>query len=239
MNATWTIAKREVTSLFFSPAGYVALIVFSFVTTLLFFTQFSPGAPASLRTELNWVVWLLVFIAPAMSMRSLSEELRSGTIELLMTAPINDIQVVAGKWLGAMLFFLTLLIPVLVHVLILEWCANPDYGPIFTGLLGLILVGGLYLSIGVFASSMTANQIIAFMTTVLITGFLTIGLYMLARAQWVPAWLQDTMFYVNVDQQFEDFAKGLIDTSNFVFFISGILLFLFCAVKLLESRRWR
>ena len=239
MHQSLTIARRELSSLFFSPVAYVALIVFSFVATLLFFSRFAPGEPATMRAELNWIVWLLVFIAPALSMRLLSEELRSGTLEMLMTAPVKDAQVVVGKWVGAMVFFLTLLIPLGLHYLVLELCAEPDYGPIFTGLLGFVLVGGLYLSIGIFVSAMTGNQFITFLITVLITGFLTIGLYMLAGAQWVPGPLRQAMYYINVNQQFEDFAKGLIDTSNFVFFFSGILLFLFFAVKLLESKRWR
>ncbi len=239
MSAVWTIAKRELTGMYFSPIAYLVLGIFAFVTSLLFFAQYGPGQPATMRGEFTWLVWLLVFLSPAISMRSISEELKSGTIEMLMTAPISDTQVVLGKWLGAVGFFLTLLIPVLLQVALLELTAEPDYGPIFTGLLGLILVGALYLAIGVFVSTLTDSQLIAFITTALITGFLTIGLYMISAADFTPLAVKDVLYYINVNQQFEAFAKGLIDVRNFVFFLSGSALFLFFGIKLLESRRWR
>ncbi len=239
MNHTLTIAKRELSSLFFSPVAYLVLAIFTSVTSMLFFTRFAPGEQATLRWELTMLVWLLVFIAPAISMRLLSEEFKSGTIELLMTSPISDMQLVIGKWLGAMVFFLVLLLPIVSHIIVLEINASPDYGPIMTGLAGVVLVGGLYLAIGTFVSAMNDSQLIAFIITVMITGFLTIGLYMLNTVDWVPGWLKQVCFYINVDTQYSAFAKGLIDIRNFVYFISGIALFLFYAVKLLESRRWR
>lgn len=240
MNQTLIIAKRELSSLFYSPVAYVALIVFSFIASMFFvlFT-FGPGHPAELRDPLRYIVWLLVFIVPAISMGLLSEELKSGTIEMLMTSPIGEVQVVVGKWLGAMAFFLTLLIPLVVHGLILEMTADPDWGPLVTGLLGVVLVGGLYLAIGLCISSATSNQFVAWLLTIIMTGFLTIGLLLLNLVSWLPHWLREAMFFVRIDLQFEDFAKGLIDTSNFVFFLSGIALFLFFAVLILQSRRWR
>lgn len=239
MKQTLIIAKRELQSLFYSPVAYVTLAVFSFIASWIFLATFGSGQPAELRLEFVWLVWLLVFIAPAISMRLLSEEYQTNTIELLMTAPVSDVQVVAGKWLGAMGFFLTLLVPILVHAAILEIVADPDYGPIVTGLVGTVLVGGLYIAIGTWISAATRNQLIAWLLTALFTGCLTIGLHMFARATWVPSWLREAMFYINVDTQFEDFAKGLIDIRNFVFFLSGILLMLFLAMLTLQSRRWR
>ena len=239
MMRTLTIARREIISFFFSPVAYMVLIIFTFVTTLLFFATFGAGAPANLRTELGWIVWLLVFVTPAISMRLLSEEVNHGTIELLMTVPISDTELILGKWLGATATFASLLVPVLVHVVVLELYANPDYGPIITGLAGMLLVGGLYLAIGTFVSATSQSQLVAFMLTLLVTGFLTIGMYMLGRADWAPPGLQQAMFYLNVDQQFADFAKGLIDVTNLVYFASGIALFLFLAVLTLQSRRWR
>jgi ABC-2 type transport system permease protein len=238
MNASWTIAKREFSSQFYSPIAYVVLSVFALVSTGFFFTTFAPGQPLTIRNELGYLVWLMVFLLPAISMRLISEELRSGTIETLMTAPLSDAQVIAGKWLGAMLFFLTLLAPVAVHIAVMEFNGDPDYGPIATGLLGLIFVGGLYLAIGLFVSAFSSNQIVTWIVTVLITGSLTIGLYMLAQVQ-MPAFLTATCMYLNVDAQYQDFAKGLVDLTNFIYFVSGIGLFLFLAVLALQSRRWR
>ena len=239
MTAILTIARRELTAQFFSPIAYVSLTIFALLSTLIFFFDFVPGEEATIRTELTWLVWLLVFILPAVSMRLISEELRTGTIETLMTSPINDTQVILGKWLGAMVFFVALLIPVLVHVAVLEWNGRPDYGPILTGLMGLMLVGGLYMAIGLFVSAFTSSQIVAWFITVTITGFMTIGMYMLSGQAWMPKWLALTLHYVNVDEQFHDFAKGLIDITNFIYFVSGIGLFLFMAVIVLQSRRWR
>ena len=239
MNQTLAIAKRELTSLFFSPIGYVVLGLFALGTTLIFFIGFTQGQPATLRPTLDGVVWLMIFLVPAVSMRLVSEELRSGTVEPLMTSPVTDTQVILGKWLGAMGFFCMLLMPLVVLVIVLEMASSPDYGPILTGLLGLVLVGGLYMAVGTFASAATQNQIIAFILAVFIICFFTIAMFFLPQASFISSDLRQAMFYINVNMQFDDFNKGLIDTSNFIYFASSIALFLFLAVKLLESRRWR
>ena len=239
MSKTLVIAKRELSSLFFSPVAYVALVVFALVSSLFFVRSFYPGLPAEMRAEFLAVTWLLVFIVPALSMGLLSEEIQSGTLELLMTSPLSDVQVVVGKWLGALGFLFVLLTPLLVHAAVLELTAAPDYGPIFSGLLGLVLLGALYLAIGLTVSAATQSQFIALVVTILIIGFLSIGLTLLSVAGWVPYWLREAMYFVNTFEQYADFAKGLINTSNFVFFLSATALFLFFAVLLLQSRRWR
>ena len=240
MHRTLTIAKRELSSLFFSPVAYLVLGVFAFIATGFFvYATFGEGQPAELRAEFAMIVFVLAFIAPAISMRLVSEELRSGTIELLMSAPVNDTQVIIGKWLGAMVFYLALLTPLLIHLLALESVADPDYGPIISGLIGLVLVGALYLAIGVAVSAATDSQLVAYLLTVLIVGMLTIGVSLIVSADWASTWLVQALYYVNVNQQYADFAKGLIDTSHFVFFLSGTALALFVAVLILQSRRWR
>jgi len=238
MNNTFAIARRELSSFFFSPIAYVVMCVFMLLSGLFFMlTVFAPGEPASLRNLFFWMVWILIAIVPAISMRLLSEELRSGTIEPLMTSPVSDINVIVGKWLGGLMFFAVLLAPTLSLLVILAIWSDPDYGPIFTGYLGLLLVGGLYMSIGTFASVMTRNQIIAFLLTIFLILMLTVVTYFLPR--FLPAGFSEAVFYLNVNEQYEDFSKGLIDTSNFVYFFSGITLFLVLAVKALESRKWR
>jgi ABC-2 type transport system permease protein len=236
---TLTIAKRELTSLFYSPIAYLVIGVFAFVSSAIFFFAFGTGMQATLRYEFSWLVWLLVFLIPAVSMRVVSEELRTGTIEPLMTAPVSDTQVIVGKWLGALGLFLAMLIPVAVHIVVLTIFSDPDMGPILTGLLGLILVGAVYLAIGVFVSSMTQHQIIAYIITVLITGLLSMGVSMLRGVQWLNTPARRVVEYLSVDTQFEDFSRGVIDLRNFAYFFTGIALFLFLAVKLLESKRWR
>ena len=238
MNQTWTLARREWASFFFSPIAYVVLGIFALGTALIFFTHFAPGQPAELRPTFQWLIWLMIFLVPAISMRLLAEEFRSGTIEPLMTAPVGDVEVILGKWLGAMGFFAVLLLaPLAVLTAVLEAHANPDYGPIVSGVLGLLLVGGLYLAIGTLASALTQNQIIAFLISVLVISLFTIVLFFLAQADFVRP-IRPALYHLNVNRQYEDFSKGLIDTSNFVFFVSGTALFLFLAVRALEARRW-
>lgn len=239
MPSTLVIAKRELAGLFYSPVAYLVLAVFAFVTALFFWPLLSPGQLASMRSMMSTTVWLMVFVVPALSMRSFAEEVRTGSIELLMTSPVSDAQLVVGKWLGSLVFLVVLLLPMVLQAVVMGVFSDPDWGPIATGLVGLALVGGLYLAIGVFVSALTGSQLIALLITILITGLLTIGLYALSGAQWLPTWLRPAVVYLNVDQQYRDFAKGLIDTSNFVYFVSLAGLFLFLAVRAVESRRWR
>lgn len=238
MSNTLAIARRELSSFFFSPIAYLVMCGFLMLSGLFFMlTVFATGQPAEMRNLFFWMVWILIIVVPAISMRLVSEELRSGTIEPLMTSPISDVQVILGKWLGGLMFFVALLATTLSLLFILTLWSQPDYGPVFTGYLGLILVGGLYMAIGTFASVLTRNQIIAFLLTIFLILLLTVVTYFLPRIlppTWAPA-----AYYINVNEQYDDFSKGLIDTSNFVYFLSGITLFLVLAVKALESRKWR
>lgn len=238
MSNVWTIARRELASYFFSPIAYVVLCLFALLAGIFFlFTGFTPGEPAEMRRIFLALVWILVPTVPAISMRLLAEEQRSGTIETLLTSPVSDLQVIVGKWLGALGFFVVLLLPTLVFVILLEVWGDPDYGPIVSGYLGLLFVGGLYLAIGTFASGLTRNQIIAFLVAVFTILLFTVVTFFLPRV--VPPFLAAAMFYLNVNEQYGDFSRGLVDISNLVFFLSGIVLFLTLAVKALESRRWR
>ena len=240
MHQTFTIAKRELQSLFFSPVAYAVMGVFGLGVTLIFLLGFQPGQPATLRTTFEGVVWLLILLVPAISMRLISEEFRSGTIETLMTCPLSDTHVIVGKWVGAMAYFLVLILtPLIVLVIVLEWNGRPEYGPMFAGLVGLLLVGGLYLAIGTFASAITQSQMLAFILTVMVICLLTLLLFFLPNAAFVGPDLRPALEYMNVNRQFADFAKGVLDLTNMIYFVSGIALFLFLAVTVLQSRRWR
>lgn len=167
MTHTFAIARRELSSYFFSPIAYVVISLFALLAGLLFMSfVLNPSRPAELRFLFTAVVWILIPITPAISMRLMSEELKTGTIEPLMTAPVGDVSVILGKWLGGLGFYAVLLAPTLAYVVILEIWASPEYGPIVSGYVGLLLVGGLYLAIGMLASVLTRNQIIAFVVTV-------------------------------------------------------------------------
>ena len=240
MNQTLTIAKRELQSLFYSPVAYAVMGVFGLGVTMIFLLGFHAGGQATLRSTFMGMIWLMILLVPAISMRLISEEFRSGTIETLMTCPISDAQVALGKWLGALGFFLGVaLAPTLVLVVVLECNGRPEYGPIFAGVMGLILAGGFYLAIGTFASAITQSQMLAFILTVTIICLLTLLLFFLPNASFVGPDLAKALQYMNVNHQFEDFAKGLVDVTNFIYFFSGSALFLFLAVVVLQSRRWR
>lgn len=235
-----TIAKRELAGLFFSPIAYAVLGAFAIGSSAFFLRDFEQGKPASMQSTFeNVVFWLLVFLAPAISMRLISEELRSGTFERLMTSPVNDFQVVLGKWLGALVFYCILLMPLVVHAFVLESVSSPEVGPILTGLVGLVLVGAFYLAIGIFASAWSENQIISFLLTVFIIALPTFAAHFATNQIMPNPVIQRLVAYLSVNQQYADFAKGLIDIRNFVYFLSGTALFLFLAVVLVNSRRWR
>lgn len=240
MNRTITIAQRELASIFSSPIAYVTLGLFAIGATLIFFITFSPGQQATMRPTFQWVVWLLIFLAPALSMRLISEEFRTGTIETLLTAPLGEMHIVLGKFLGVFAFYCILLLaPLLILIGVLEFASNPEYGPILIGFIGLLLVGGLYLAIGIFASAATKDQIISFLLTVFIICLFTIALQFLAMADFVSLDMQRALRYINITSQYEEFGKGVLTLSNLIYFVTGIGLFLFMAVKVLESRRWR
>ncbi|MEM9883338.1 MAG: ABC transporter permease [Planctomycetota bacterium] len=239
MNATLTLMRRELASLFRSPIGYVVLALFALGSSLVFYIGFAPGNHATMRDTHAGVVWLLVFLAPAISMRLLSEEYARGTIERLTASPVTDAQVVLGKWLAAWAFYAVLLLPLVAQMVVLFLTADPDAGPMLAGLLGLLLVGGLYLAIGTSASAATQNQVIAFLLAVFVICGLTFLLYFLPEAGFLPPGVRAAMFYANVNRRFEPFNRGLLDLRGVVYFVTVTAWFLFLAVKLLESRRWR
>lgn len=233
------IAHREVASMFYSPIAYVVICVFALLSGLFFVSNVfnTPGAQAEMSEPFYMMIWVLIATLPGISMRLMSEELRAGTFEPLLSTPIKDYQVILGKWIGAMVFYLVMLTPSFVHVIILETFASPDYGPIFTGYLGLYLVGGFYLAIGMFASVLTKNQIIAYLVSVFIILLFTLVMFFIYES--LPSDYVIWASYTNVMQQFGDFNKGLIDTKRIVIFLSGIGFFLLLANVALESRRWR
>ncbi len=239
MKAVLTLAMRELAALFYSPVAYAVIGLFGMGCGLVFLVNFVPGQEASLRGVFDAIVWLFVFLIPAVGMKLISEEISGGTIERLMTLPVSEAQVVAGKWLGGFGFVLVMLATLALPVGLLEWTGSPDYGPMVAGTLGLLLVGGLYVAVALFASATTGSQVVAYMAAVFINCGLTFVLFFLPETPWVSPTMKAVLQYGNVNRQFADFAKGLIDLRHFVYFVTGTGLFLFAAVKLLESRRWR
>jgi ABC-2 type transport system permease protein len=238
MNRSITIARRELASYFYSPIAYVAMTLFLLATGALFWGDFRPGQPVGMRTIFDWMVWLLVFVIPVLSMGLLAQEWATGTFETLMTAPLTETQVVLGKFAGAMLFFVFLLAPTLLYVAMLALNGRPDLGPIFAGYLGILLVGALFSAIGLFCSSLTRSQVVAAVAAAAVLFVVTI----------VPWWAETrtplsgfwrTAADQGVFSRYADFSKGIIDFGNVVFFVVTSAVFLFLTVKVVESRRWK
>jgi ABC-2 type transport system permease protein len=237
MNRALTIARRELASYFYSPVAYVAMTVFLLATGALFWGDFQPGQPAGMRTIFDWMVWLLVFITPVLSMGLLAQEWSSGTFETLMTAPLTEGQVVIGKFLGGLLFFVFLLAPTLLYVGLLSLYGRPDLGPIFSGYLGILLVGALFSAVGLFCSSLTRSQMIAAVSAAAVLFLITIvPRWAITRTPLAGFWR--TIADQGVFTRYAEFSKGVIDTSNVVFFVAATVVFLFLSVKVVESRRW-
>ena len=238
MSRATVIARRELSSYFYSPIAYVTMFLFLIVAGALFFQDFAPGQPAGMRSLFEWIVWLLVGVLPVLCMGLLAQEWATGTIETMMTAPVEEHEVVLGKFLGSFLFYLVLLAPTLLYVLMLRVFARPDIGPIFSGYLGIVLVGALFISIGLFCSSLTRSQVVAAVSAAAILFLVTIIPWWLGtRATLTGFWR--TVADQAVFRRYTDFSKGVIDTGNLVFFVAATAVFLFLTTKVLESRRWK
>ena len=239
MRNVTTLTQRELSAFFYSPIAYVVLAVFLGVTGAFFVKDnFLPGAEASLRITFgNYLPVVLVFVMPLLTMRLLSEEFRGGTIETLMTAPVSDVDVILGKFLGTMIFYLVMLAATLLHVVLVAAYGPLDVGLVLCTYFGLILVGALFISVGLFFSACTRNQVVAGLCTLVLLVVITLLANYLARDQ--EGVVRILLQHLSVLAHFQDFARGLVDTNHLIFFVTTTACFLFLAVKVLESRRWR
>ena len=244
MNGVLAISGRELRAFFLSPGGYVVAAMFMVANGWLFVRHvFSPGEIATLRPVFAFGMIVFVLVCPAVSMRLISEELRLGTIETLMTSPITTSQIIAGKFIAAMGFLAALLLPTLGFVVALEVYGRPDYGELACGYMGLLMAGGLFLSSGILASTLTANQVVAYLITVffwLLVILLTKGL---PQTDLLPvAWRDGAaglLGFIDTEWRMRDFSIGLLDTANIVYFVSATVIMLVAASRSLEVRRWR
>lgn len=238
MSAVAAIIGREMRLNFLSPIGYLVAGLFAVLTGVIFLARtFEQGQPATMRLVFEWGTWLLLFVCPAISMRMIAEEKRLGTWEMLASFPVRERGIVLGKFLGGMAFLVVLLLPTLVQVLALERYGRPDYGEVACGYLGLLLAGAAYLASGLLASALCSSQIIAFLLTL----FFWLGLSLAAKLMpgYLPARWADVAFALDPDPRLRDFAIGLLDTSNIVYFCAWTVFFLIAATRVLQAGRWR
>lgn len=242
MSVIWSITKKEFKSYFSSPIAYVFLVVFLILVNWMFFNTYFIAKIASMRDFFNLLPWIFLFFVPAVTMRLWAEEKKLGTQEILMTLPVKDYEVVIGKYLASFFFMVVAIVLTFSIPLILSITVDPevglDFGPIIGGYVGLFLMGAAYLAIGVFASSLSENQIIAFILGIVISFMLFIlgESFVLMRA---PEFLVPVFRYVGLGVHFDSIARGVIDSKDIVYYISLIAFFLFLNVRSVESRRWK
>ncbi len=247
------IAQKELKSYFSSPIAYVIIGFFAlvfgyfYIVAIDFFIRASMqmGMPGQGQINVHRmaiaplfqnVSVIALFVLPLITMRTYAEEKRSGTIELLLTSPLTDFQIIMGKFLGAVGLYGLMLAVTVIHMAILFTYGNPEWKPIATGYLGLFLMGSAFISIGLLISSLTKNQIVAGMITFVVLLLL-----------WTIGWMQDTagpvaqkiLQALSLTERFDDFTKGIIDLKHVVYYLSFISFGLFLTAKSVDSERWR
>jgi ABC-2 type transport system permease protein len=254
VNNILAIAHKELKSYFASPIAYVVIGLFALMFGFFYYTLLGifieqgmrmmglQGGPTQNVNDqmirplfLNASV-LLLFVLPMITMRTYSEEKRSGTIELLLTAPLTDVQIIMGKFLGAMALYAAMLAVTMVHVGVLFAFGQPEWIPIATGYLGLLLMGGCFISVGLLISSFTRNQIVAVMATFAV--FLLL---------WVINWAgpltgprtSAVLDYLSITSHLDDFTRGVVDTKHVVYYVSFIAFGLFLTARSVDTERWR
>ncbi len=253
MRNVLAIAGKELRGYFASPIAFIVIGAFALLFGYFFYAgvaffnrqsmQMAMGAGGTMNINqmlitpvfINATV-LMLFLLPAITMRTYAEEKRSGTIELLLTSPITDTEIILGKFLGAMGLYASMLAVTLIHIGLLFWFGNPEWKPIASAYLGLLLMGGCFVSVGLLISSLTKNQIVA--------GVVTFAVFLML---WVINWIgvfvgptaQAILSHLSITDHFDDFSRGVIDTKHLVYYVSFISLGLFLTAKSVDSERWR
>jgi ABC-2 type transport system permease protein len=235
MQRTLTIAKREFRGYFNSPAAYIVICLFLFVMGFFFWNPFFLINRASVRSMYDLMAILLMPTAPALTMGLLAEEKRTGTIEILLTMPVRDPEVIIGKYLAALGLLAVLLACTIAYPISVSTLGHLDWGPVFAGYFALLLQGGAMLAIGVLTSSWTDNQLIAFFTS----GILCFAFWIVSRfLPFVPQNVASIVEWISFDYHFQDLVRGVFDSRHVIYFLTVIAFSLALAFRSLESRRW-
>lgn len=236
MSSIGTVFQREINSYFLSPIAYVIIAVFTVFSGYFFSVMLGITQETTLRYSLAYTQFILSILAPVITMRLFSEENKTGTIEPLMTAPVTDFAVVFGKFLSAWALYNIMVAPTAFYIIFLAWVGSPDYGAIIASYIGLILMGGLFISIGLLVSAVTKNQIVAAVIGIVaLLILLVIGL----ASSGTEGWFYSTLRYIGTYDHWETFTKGIVDTRDIIYYVSFTALLIFIVVRIVESRRWR
>jgi ABC-2 type transport system permease protein len=243
MRNVWTIASREYKLYFASPAAYLVAFMMLLILGIIFYTYVLAAIvqqfPPTIQVILGPLSTILLFATPAITMRLLADEQRLGTMELLLTAPVRDWELVVGKWLGGFLFMVTIIALTWLYPIFMNMIVDPgiDQGPLVSGYLGIILIVSALVAIGVAISALFSNQIAVF--------FLTLGIFLVFWLIGLPTQSMgagagaDLLRYLDFSEHFNNAMRGIIDTSDIVYYLSITALALFLGSVLVESRRWR
>ncbi len=238
------VFSRELSQYFNTPLGYIYIVVFLLVTGFFFFEMFKffLGGQANVRNLFMLLPWVYLFFVPAISMRLLAEDKKVGTVEVLMTLPLRDWEVVLSKYLAAFIFLtLSLLLTFPIVIVVARAAATGvtlDYGPIFGGYLSAILMGAAFLAVGIFFSSLTDNQIVAFILSVVTMAILLfIGLPNIVS--YFPPFLQRFASSISLVSHFYSVERGVIDSRDMLYYASVVFLFVYLTIRSVESRKWR
>jgi ABC-2 type transport system permease protein len=250
----FTIYRKELKSYFASPIAYLLMAVFALIFGYFFYVATAIFVSRGMESQMmgrgfpmdvnEWVIRPLMmnvsviglFMIPMITMRLFAEEKRSGTIELLMTSPVRDTEIILGKWLAALTLYASILGLSMINVAVLFLYGKPDWKPILVGYLGLLLQGGCLLAVGTFISTLTRNQIIAAGAT--FAACLLLWILDWVSAYETAAWAK-VLSYMSVVTHFEPFSKGVLDTKDVIFYLSVMFLGLFLTARSMESLRWR
>jgi len=236
MSAVWTLWKKELRIYFLSPLAYVFLSAFLFLAGLFFYLGVTLTGEASLRVLLGNLAITQLFVLPMLTMRHFAEERRLGTLELLMTAPVSLGAIVLGKWLASLTLCLLMFLGTLVFPAVLAYYGDPDWGVVFTSYLGLVGVAAAFCAAGLFASSLTDDQVAAGLVGIV----LLLPFWLVGRAEaLLPEEWADTLRPLSVLVHLDSFNRGVLDSADIFYFIAFTVIFLFLTYRSLESRRWR
>ena len=238
MKNVLTIVDKEIRAYFSSPLAYAALFLFLLISGFSFnYSVYKENSSGMLSIFLV-MIYLLILIIPAITMHLFAEERKSGTIELLMTYPIQDWEVVLGKFFAGFMLFMGMLILTFHFPVFLFMWGNPDPGAVFAGYLGMILLGATFLSIGLLATSLTSSPNVAFMIGAgILFAFFLLGRIVIVIAGAGP--VANFLAYVSLIEHFRNFTMGIINSKDIVFFLSVIFFMLFASIRVVEIRRWR
>lgn len=261
MRNIFAIVGKELRAYFASPIAYVVLTVFLLLSGYFFYNILSVfiqrsmmmvvqaqqfgGTPPAMdvpalveRNFFGIISTIILFMLPMLTMASFAEEKRRRTFELLITSPLTNVQIIVGKFLAAMFFFIVMLLPTMIYHVFLYLHSSPKMtvGPALSGYLGLLFLGGALIALGIFISTLTENQIVA---AIISFGTILILWVIDLSAQAAGPFWQEVLGYISILNHFDDFSKGVIDTSSLVVYLSFVLLGLFLTYRSIESLRWR